>query len=177
MTVFYNSTEIARRVETLAEEISWHIKLEKIENDDLIILSLLKGSFIFTADLIRELYKYDVHPRLDFLAASSYGNNKVSSGNITLNSELIESVENKHVLIVDDILESGNTLHYVKNLLEERRAASIKIAVFLEKPGKLVKDVKADFIGFKVPDKFIIGYGLDYANKYRELPFIAVMED
>lgn len=176
LSVFYNSAEISRRVATIASEIAQQLKESNITSDSFKIISLLKGGFVFTADLIRELYKNGIHPQIDFLAVSSYGNEKKSSGNITLNSPIMEDVQGKHVLIVDDILESGNTLHFVKDLLEKRGASSVKVAVFLEKPGKLKKEVKADFVGFMAPDKFIVGYGLDYANNYRELPFIAVLE-
>ncbi len=177
LSILYNKSEIDKRIIMLAGEIAEYLKSQNISNKDLFIICLLKGSFVFTADLIRGLYELNIHPQLDFMAVSSYGNNKQSSGKININSDIREDIKGKHILLVDDILESGNTLFAVKNILNERGAKTIKTAVFLEKPGKLKKDIKADFIGFKVTDKFIVGYGLDYANFYRELPFIATIEE
>lgn len=165
--------EIALRVITLAEEI-----VQKLPHD-LMIVSLLRGSFVFTADLIRALHNAGgglVRPQVDFMTMASYGAGTTSSGNIEVVRDLKEDVEGRDVLIVDDILESGRTLAYAKDVLIERKARSVKIAVLLEKPGKRkVDNITADFVGFIIPDKFVVGYGLDYANYYRELPYIGVV--
>jgi hypoxanthine phosphoribosyltransferase len=168
--VLYSAEEIRDRVTTLAREIS--LKLPP----DLMIVSLLKGSFMFTADLIRALYHIGLHPQIDFMTLSSYGATTTSAKNITINRDLIEEVSGRHVLILDDILESGRTLHFARNLITERGALSSRIVVLLEKPGKREIDISADFVGFTIPDKFVVGYGLDYANYYRELPYVGVLD-
>ena len=117
-----------------------------------------------------------VHPEIEFMTLSSYGSGTQSSGEVKLNSDVSSDMTGKTVLIVDDILESGRTLHFATELLVNRGASAIKTAVLLEKPGKLEVKTKADFVGFSIPDKFVVGYGLDYANHYRELPFIGFMD-
>jgi len=176
MTVFYSSAEVSRRVASLAKEIADYLRSENIENDDFVIISLLKGAFIFTADLLRALFQEDVHPQVDFMALSSYGDGRESLGQVIVKSDTKENLSGKHVLVVDDILESGRTLSFVKNLMKERGAKSVKTIVFLEKPGKRAIEIEADFVGFMVPDKFVVGYGLDSASNFRELPFVALLE-
>ena len=168
--ILYSADEIKERVTALAREIS--LKLPP----DLMIVSLLKGSFVFTADLIRALYQIGLHPQIDFMTISSYGAKLESAKTITVNRDLTEEVAGRHVLILDDILESGRTLHFARNLIGERGAASSRIVVLLEKPGKREVPISADFVGFTIPDKFVVGYGLDYANYYRELPYVGVLD-
>ena len=168
--VLYTAAEIKERIEALASEIAASM------GHEFLIVSLLRGSFMFTADLVREFYAIGVHPQIDFMTLSSYGAAASSSGEVAINRDLTEDVKGKTVLIVDDILETGRTLQYAKNLLKERGAATLKVAMLLEKTGKLETDVKADFVGFNIPDKFVVGYGLDYANHYRELPFIGYLD-
>lgn len=168
--VLFSAEEIRDRVESLAHEIA-----EKMP-PEIMIISLLKGSFMFTADLVRELCAINIHPQLDFMTLSSYKSGAESSRNLTMNRDIAEEVAGKDILLVDDILESGRTLHYARNLLNERGANSVKIAVLLEKPGKCDIAVHADFVGFTVPDRFVVGYGLDYANYYRELPYIGFID-
>lgn len=167
--VLIPAEELAKRVGGLAREIADNMP------PDIMIVSLLRGSFVFTADLIRALHFSGVQPQLDFMTLASYGNNTSSSGKIQVTRDIIEDVRGREVLIVDDILESGNTLTFARNLINERGAASTKIAVMLEKPGKRKVEINADFVGFTIPDKFVVGYGLDYANYYRELPFIGAV--
>lgn len=168
--VMFTAAEIKERIEALAHEIAASFP------QDVMIVSLLKGSFMFTADLIRELYHIGVHPQIDFMTISSYGAGTESSGQVVVHRDLTESVKDRDVLIVDDILETGRTLHFASDMLKSRGAKSIKVAVLLEKPGKLDVAAKADFVGFSIPDRFVIGYGLDYANHYRELPFIGYLD-
>jgi len=168
--VLYSAEEIRDRVSNLAREIS--LKLPP----DLMIVSLLKGAFVFTADLIRALYQIGLHPQIDFMTLSSYGASMASAKKIAINRDLSEEVSGRHVLILDDILESGRTLHFARNLILERGALSTKIVVLLEKPGKREIDITADFIGFTIPDKFVVGYGLDYTNYYRELPYVGILD-
>jgi hypoxanthine phosphoribosyltransferase len=168
--VLYTAQEIKERVEAMAGDIARSMP------NEFVIVSLLRGSFMFTADLVRELYAVGVHPMLDFMTLSSYGSGTESSGRVEIGRDIREDVKGKHVLVVDDILETGRTLNYALELLKARGAAEIKVAMLLEKPGKLELAAKADFVGFSIPDKFVVGYGLDYANHYRELPFIGYLD-
>ncbi len=168
--ILYSAEEIEERIQILAHEIA--LKLPP----DVMIVSLLKGSFMFTADLIRALYKIGMHPQVDFMTLSSYGTKTESSKTVTINRDLNEEVKDRNILILDDILESGRTLHFARNLIEQRGAKSVKIVVLLEKPGKREVALSADFIGFTIPDKFVVGYGLDHSNYYRELPYVGILE-
>jgi hypoxanthine phosphoribosyltransferase len=140
------------------------------------ILSLLRGGFMFTADLVRELHGVGLHPQMEFLILSSYGMSSTSSGKVTLQGNLSEEMKDRTVLIVDDILESGHTLYFARDLVKKRGAKEIKTVVLLEKPGKRETMIEADFVGFAIPDRFVVGYGLDYANYYRELPYIGIID-
>lgn len=169
--VLFTAAEIKDRVEALAGEIAAKV------TGDFLIVSLLRGSFMFTADLVRELCAISVHPQIDFMTLSSYGAGSSSSGQVNIGRDVPEDeIKGRTVLIVDDILETGRTLRFAHDLMIERGAADVKIAVLLEKPGKLEVAAKADFVGFSIPDKFVVGYGLDYANHYRELPFIGYLD-
>lgn len=163
------SEAISSRITLLANEIT------KILPRDIVVIALLRGSFVFTADLIRAFYATGVRPQVDFMTLESYGSGISSSGRVTLIRDITENVEGRDVLIVDDILESGRTLSYARDLIEKRGARSIHIAVMLEKPGKRKVDIIADFVGFTIEDAFVVGMGLDYANSYRELPYIGVV--
>ncbi|MEK6746545.1 MAG: hypoxanthine phosphoribosyltransferase [Pseudomonadota bacterium] len=167
--VLVTAEEITKRVQTIAKEIAGGM------SSDIMIVSLLRGSFVFTADLIRALHFSGVNPQVDFMTLASYGSNTSSSGNVQIIRDIVEDVRGREILIVDDILESGRTLSFARDLIKERGASSIKIAVMLEKPGKRKVEIEADFVGIKIPDKFVVGYGLDYANYYRELPFIGAI--
>lgn len=161
--------DIHARVKGIAQDIAADFK------DDVMIIPLLRGSFVFAADLLRALHYEGLQPQLDFMTLASYGRGTSSSGEVQLVKDIVESVEGRDVLIVDDILESGRTLTFARDLIKSRGARSVKIAVLLEKPGKRKVAIDADYIGFVVQDKFVVGYGLDYANFYRELPFIGVL--
>lgn len=168
--VLYTAAEIKDRVEALAAEIAAGM------GNEFLIISLLRGSFMFTADLVRELYAIGIHPQIDFMTLQSYGSAAQSSGEVKVGRDTTEEIEGKTILIVDDILETGRTLNFAIELLKSRGAASIKTAMLLEKPGKREVEAKADYVGFTIPDKFVVGYGLDYANHYRELPFIGYLD-
>lgn len=168
--VLFTAVEIKERVEALAGEIAAKMPA------DFLIVSLLRGSFMFTADLVRELCAIGVHPQIDFMTLSSYGEGSKSSGKVQVGRDVTDDVKGRTILIVDDILETGRTLRFAHDLLIERGAADVKIAMLLEKPNKLEVAAKADFVGFSIPDKFVVGYGLDYANHYRELPFIGYLD-
>lgn len=163
------SDAIAVRVSTLANTIV------KSMPNDLMVIVLLRGSFVFAADLIRALHAVGMHPQVDFLTLSSYGAGTQSRGHVQIVRDLTEDMKGRDVLIIDDILDSGRTLHFAKDLIESRGAKTVKTTVLLEKPGKQKIEIKADYVGFQVEDKFVVGYGLDYANYYRELPYIGAI--
>ena len=138
--------------------------------------ALLRGSFVFTADLIRAFHATGITPQVDFMTLESYGAGTTSSGNVTVIRDIKENVQGRDVLLVDDILESGRTLSFARDIINARGPKSLNIAVMLEKPGKRKTTIDADYVGFTIDDKFVVGMGLDYANFYRELPFIGAVE-
>ncbi len=169
VTALYSEDAIAERVEALAEEIARSMP------KDMVIVALLKGSFVFAADLIRALHRRGARPQIDFMTLASYGSATESCGAVTVFRDLSESVEGREVLLVDDILESGRSLDFALKSLISRGAKEVRVAVLLEKPGKRKIEVKADFVGFVIPDHFVVGYGLDYAGYWRELPYIGIV--
>ncbi len=166
----FGADAIAARVEVLAGEIA------AVMPRDVLVVALLKGGFVFAADLIRAIHRADMRPRVDFMTLSSYGAGTTSSGKVAIGRDLSDDVRGQDVLLVDDILESGRTLAAAKDMLIERGARSLKLCVLLDKPGRRKVACQADFIGFTVPDRFVVGYGLDYAHLFRDLPYIGVIE-
>lgn len=138
-----------------------------------IIISVLRGSFIFMADLTRSI---DLPCTVDFMSVSSYGVGTSSSGQVKIVKDLSESIEGRDLIIVEDILDSGNTLDYLRNVLMARKPASIRICTLLDKPERREKDIQADYVGFNIPNAFVVGYGLDYAERYRNLPYIGILK-
>lgn len=165
--VLFTEEEIQKRVAELAEEID-----NTYNGSPIFLVCILKGSTPFTVDLMKRL-KSDVY--LDFMAASSYGAGTTSMGQLTMTKDLTVDITGKDVVIVEDIIDSGFTLSKIKEMLEGRGANSVRIATLLSKPSRRVVDVPVDFLGFEIPDEFVIGYGLDYAEKYRNLPFVGVL--
>ena len=168
--VLFDAQTIARRNASLVEEI----KARKLEN--LLVVAVLKGSFVFAADLLRAMYAAGVSPNVEFVHLSSYRDSTVSSGAVTILHDIESDVRGRDVLLVDDILESGRTLAFAKDLLAARGARQVLTCVLLEKPGKRAVNINADFVGFSCPDLFVVGYGMDVAHSYRELPFVGVVE-
>lgn len=160
--------EIAKRVEEMGKEITAHYN--KV-GGELLVVGLLRGSFIFMADLVRAI---EYHHEVDFMTASSYGNATVSSGDVKIIMDLNKPVDGKHLLLVEDIVDTGHTFHNVIELLKLRHPASIKVATMLNKPSRREKEVEIDFCGFDIPDEFVFGMGLDFEQKYRNLPYVAV---
>ncbi|MGI6702030.1 MAG: hypoxanthine phosphoribosyltransferase [Christensenellales bacterium] len=160
--------EIQKRVKELAKEISNDYRGKK-----LLVLCILKGASVFFADLMREL---QVEVTFEFIGLSSYRNNAVSSGEVTLIKDMTSSVEGRDVLVVEDIIDTGLTLTYLKRLLKERGASSVKICTFLDKKAKRKAPLTGDYVGFEVPDEFLVGYGLDYAEKYRNLSDVCILK-
>jgi hypoxanthine phosphoribosyltransferase len=164
--ILFASADIAKRNEELAEEIAATM------GADILVIAVLKGSFVFAADLIRALHHAGVKPQIDFMALSSYGDKTVSSGNVVITRDIVDTVKGRKVLLIDDILESGRTMAFATQELLERGAETVKTCLMLDKKGKRISEFEADFVGFDCPDLFVVGYGLDYAHYYRELPYI-----
>lgn len=150
------------------------LEIDKAYNgEEFVMIVVLKGASVFASDLLKNI-KGDVY--LDFMAVSSYGMSTQSSGTVKILKDLDMEIENKHILIVEDIIDTGLTLHYLSQNLLSRKPKSLKICTLLDKPQKRKCEVKADFVGFEVPDKFIVGYGIDCKEKYRNLPYISLVE-
>ncbi len=159
--------QIQERVRAMARAIAQDYK-----GKTPLLVGVLKGSFIFLADLVREL---DIPVEIDFLAVSSYGKATETSGEVKIIKDLSEPIEGRHVLLVEDIVDTGLTLQYLYRLLGDRAPASLRIAVFLDKKERRLVDVPIHYVGFEVPDLFLVGYGLDYAEKYRNLKYIRAL--
>ena len=170
--VLYTAETIAARNHDLAEAIR-----AAGYGENLLVVAVLKGGFVFTADLIRALHHAGVSPEVDFMSLASYGAGTASSGTVKVLRDLETDVTGRNVLIVDDILESGRTLAHAKRLLAERGAARVGLAVLLDKPGRRVAPIEADFVGFTSPDLFVVGYGMDMGHAFRELPYIGHVVD
>jgi hypoxanthine phosphoribosyltransferase len=166
ITPLYSEEAIAKRVEELAAEIA-ALKLA-----DPIIVAVLKGSFIFAADLIRALHRHGLEPEIDFMFLASYGTGTHSSGEVEVLREVESKLEGRDVVIVDDILDSGRTLAFAKAFLQARGARSVRTCVLLDKQVPRAAAIAPDFTGFRCPPVFVVGYGMDLAHRYRELPFI-----
>ncbi|MGH1369057.1 MAG: hypoxanthine phosphoribosyltransferase [Maritimibacter sp.] len=159
---------IAARIEALARDI----KAEFHDTDKLVVVGLLRGSFVFIADLVREL---DLPVEVDFLEASSYGNETTSSREVRILKDLRGEIGGRDVLVVEDIVDTGHTLKHVTTLLGARAPARMKCIALLDKPSRREVDFKADYIGFEIPDEFVVGYGIDFAQRNRNLPFIGAV--
>lgn len=167
--VLISEQEVEARIREIGEQISTEYAGRQVH-----LIGILKGSVFFLC----ELAKYITVPvSIDFMCVSSYGNGTVSSEVIQITKDLSEPVEGRDVIVVEDIVDTGRTLYYLLDILRERRPNSLKLCSLLDKPERRVKDIDADYVAFSVPDKFIVGYGLDYAQRYRNLPFIGVVED
>ena len=165
--VLLTHEQLEQRVTELAEQIN-----RDYAGKELLLVSVLRGSFIFMADLV---CKITLPCRVDFMSVSSYGKGTTSSGQVQITKDLSDDISGLHVLIVEDILDSGNTLSYLLGLLRNRKPASMRLCTLLDKPERRVKPVRADYSGFTIPDAFVVGYGLDYDQTYRNLPDIGVL--
>ena len=169
--ILFDAGTIERRIAEVAEAIAAE------RPKDLLVVAILKGSFMFAADLLRALHHAGLAPRVEFIHLSSYGTGRASSGTVAVLKDVDSEVAGRDVLLLDDILESGRTLAFARDLLLGRGARRVMVAVMLDKAGKRAVDVEADFVGFSCPDLFVVGYGMDAAHWHRELPFIGVVED
>ncbi len=166
--VLLTEEEIAAKIAELGKKIS-----EDYKDKNLLLISVLKGSVVFMADLMRAI---TVDCKIDFMAVSSYGSGTNSSGTIKIKKDLDIDLEGYDLLVVEDILDSGNTLSQLKEVLLKRNPKSFKICTFLDKPERRTADIEADYIGFTIPDAFVVGYGLDYDEKYRNIPSLGVLK-
>jgi len=166
--VLLSEEQLQKIVEGIGARIS-----EDYAGKDLLLVSVLKGSVIFMADLMRAI---TIPCAIDFMAVSSYGSGTKTSGVVRILKDLDKSIEGKHIIIVEDILDSGMTLSYLCELLNSRGAASIRIATLLDKPERRKVDIKPDYVGCQIPDAFVVGYGLDYDEVYRNLPYVGILK-
>lgn len=166
--VLISEEEVDARIRELGEKIS-----KEYEGKQIHLICVLKGGVFFMCELAKRI---TVPVSMDFMCVGSYGDGTKSGGVVRLAKDLDESIENKEVLIVEDIIDSGNTLYYLMDVLRQRKPASLRLCTLLDKPDRRVKDVHVDWTGFEIPDEFVVGYGLDYAQKYRNLPYIGVVE-
>lgn len=167
--ILYTEEELRTRVKELGAQIS----ADFAGKEPVLLVSVLRGSYIFMADLSRAI---DIPVQIDFMSVSSYGAGTKSSGQVEIKKDLSDSIEGVHVIVVEDILDSGNTLSYLMEVLSARKPASISLVTLLDKPERRVKPIQPDYAGFVVPNAFIVGYGLDYAEKYRNLPYIGILK-
>ena len=157
--------QLQHRVQVVAEEISLAFE----DTDKLVVVGLLRGSFVFIADLVRQI---SLPLEVDFLEVSSYGNSMESSREVKILKDISGEIEGLDVLVVEDIIDTGHTMVFVQNLLQSRKPKRLKVATLLDKPSRREVKVKADFTGFEIPDEFVVGYGIDYAQQNRNLPYI-----
>lgn len=166
--ILFSEAQLKARVREIAQEIQ-----RDYAGKEIMLISVLRGSFIFMADLCRSL---DMPCTLDFMSVSSYGKGTTSSGQVQITKDLSEDISGRHVIVVEDILDSGNTLSYLLKILEHRHPASIRLCTLLDKPERRTKPVQVHYSGFTVPDAFVVGYGLDYGEMYRNLPYIGILK-
>jgi hypoxanthine phosphoribosyltransferase len=167
LRVFLTSEQIQRRINEIGTQID-----EDYKEGPIYLIAILKGAFIFLADLARAI---QTPTRIEFMGISSYGKGKTSSGEVRVTKDLDVSIEGHHVLIVEDIVDSGVTLTYLMSVLKQRKPKSLKIATLLDKPDRRLRPVEVSYVGFQIPDEFVVGYGLDYAEDYRNLKDVCIL--
>ena len=166
--VLYTEEQLRDRVREVGQQIA-----ADYAGREPMLISVLRGSYIFMADLTRSI---DLDVTVDFMVVSSYGAGTVSSGQVEIKKDLSDTIEGRDLIIVEDILDSGNTLYYLMDVLKARKPASIRLCTLMDKPERRTKPITADYAGFTIPDAFIVGYGLDYAERYRNLPYVGVLK-
>ena len=168
INVLISEETVDAKIKEIGEKIS-----KEYEGQEVHLLCILKGSVFFTCELAKRI---TVPVTMDFMSVSSYGDGTSSSGVVRIAKDLDETIEGKNVIVIEDIIDSGRTLSYLLEILQKRNPRSMKLCTLLDKPDRRVKDVKVDYVGFEIPDEFVVGYGLDYAQKYRNLPFVGVVK-
>ena len=166
--VMVSEEDVEKRIAELGRQIS-----EDYEGKSVHLICILKGSVFFMCELAKRI---TVPVTMDFMSVGSYGDGTTSSGIVRIRKDLDEALEGKDVIVVEDIIDSGRTLYYLLDVLQQRKPNSMKLCTLLDKPERRVRDVEVDYVGFCIPDEFVVGYGLDYAQKYRNLPYIGVVE-
>ena len=166
--MLFTEEELRQRVRELGERIT-----ADYAGKAPVLISVLRGSYVFMADLTRCI---DLPCTVDFMSVSSYGKGTTSSGQVQITKDLSDDIEGRDVIVVEDILDSGNTLFYLLQVLQARKPASVRLCTLLDKPERRVREVAADYSGFIIPDAFVVGYGLDYAEQYRNLPYIGILK-
>lgn len=167
--ILVSPEEIQATVERLGKELT-----AEYQDKEVIVVGVLRGAVVFMADIIRAM---DTYVEIDFMDVSSYGDSTESSGEIRIIKDLDTNIADKHVLVVEDIIDTGRTLRHLVDLFNHRQAASVKIVTLLDKPERrIVQDIKPDYVGIEVPDEFVVGYGLDFKQKYRNLPYVGVLK-
>jgi hypoxanthine phosphoribosyltransferase len=169
LRVMISREDIAKRVREIGEQINQDYAGEKV-----VLVGVLKGSCLFLSDLARQI---SLDTTFDFISVSSYGTGKQSSGEVKLTKDVDSSLQGKNVIIVEDILDTGLTLTYLSKLMEASQPKTLRIAALLDKPSRRLKPIEPNYYGFKIPDEFVVGYGMDYAERYRNLPDICVLEN
>ncbi len=164
----YTEEQVTSKIAELAEQIN-----DKMKGEPVVLVCILKGACFFACDLAKRL---TMPVTMDFMMVSSYGNGTVSSGELRIKKDLEENVEGKNVIVVEDIVDSGRTLKYLKQDLKDRGAKSVQLCALLSKPARHEVEVEVEYIGYEIPDEFVVGYGLDYAQKYRNLPYIGIVD-
>ena len=167
-SILYSEEQLRQRVRELGAQIT-----ADYAGKEPVLASVLRGSYIFMADLTRAI---DLPVTVDFMAVSSYGAGTKSSGQVEIKKDLSDSIEGRDLIIVEDILDSGNTLFYLMEILKARKPASIRICTLMDKPDRRTQPIMADYVGFTIPDAFVVGYGLDYDEKYRNLPYVGILK-
>jgi len=168
LKVLYSEQEIARRIREMGAQM-----FEDLQDKEPLFVSVLRGAFIFMADIVRAC---QVRCDVEFIAVSSYGNSTSSSGIVQITHDIQQDISGRHLVVIEDILDSGNTLYFLKQYFMTKGAASVSICTLLDKPSRRTKMITPDYTGFVVPDEFVVGYGLDYGQKYRNLPYIGVLK-
>ncbi len=166
--ILLTEEEIQQRVKEMAKQLS-----DDYRDKNPIMIAILRGAVLFFSDLVREM---DIHLELNFLAISSYGSGTESTGEVRIQYDMQESIKDRHVIVVEDIIDSGRTITHLKEILEARHPASVRVVSLLDKPSRREVDVVGEYVGFTVPNEFVVGYGLDYAGKYRNIKYIGVLK-
>lgn len=166
--VLISADEIEKRIVELAGQIS-----NDYSGKSVVIICVLKGSIMFTTDLCKKLSINDIE--IEFINVSSYGNSDVSSGTVTVKQDVGADISDKHIIVLEDIVDTGRTLKYLMEHLSDKKPSTLKLCTLLDKPSRRVVDIDADYVGFEIPDEFVVGYGLDYGQKFRNLPYIGVL--
>ena len=168
ISVLISENDVDAKIAEIGKQIS-----EEYAGKQVHLICILKGSVFFTCELAKRI---TVPVSMDFMSVSSYGDGTSSSGIVKIAKDLDETIEGKDIIVIEDIIDSGRTLSYLLEVLAKRNPSSMKLCTLLDKPDRRVKDVKVDYVGFEIPDEFVVGYGLDYAQKYRNLPYIGIVE-